>query len=179
MSERPHAIALLSSILAAALSAVGIYAATISAAEPTVTASSTTTTTEVEPVTKPTEPDPTLEVFPTIDREVTTTTTAPATTTTVAPTPPVFAAAIDDSVWDRLAGCETGGRWNANDGNGYGGGVQFAHSSGWSTWRAFGGVEFAPDPWSATREQQIVVATRVLARSGWSAWPGCSAKLGL
>jgi hypothetical protein len=44
--------------------------------------------------------------------------------------------------------------------------------------RAFGGTEFTADPWDATREQQIVVAERVLARSGWGAWPGCAAKEG-
>ena len=80
--------------------------------------------------------------------------------------------------WDELARCETGGNWAANTGNGYGGGLQFAHGPGWSTWRAFGGTEFTADPWDATREQQIVVAERVLARSGWSAWPGCARKAG-
>lgn len=80
--------------------------------------------------------------------------------------------------WDRLAQCETGGVWSANTGNGYGGGLQFAHGPGWSTWRAFGGTEFTADPWDASREQQIVVAERVLARSGWQAWPGCARKFG-
>lgn len=83
------------------------------------------------------------------------------------------------SVWDALAECESGGRWDIATGNGYGGGLQFAHTTQWSTWRAFGGVEFAAHPWDATREQQIVVAERVLARSGWGAWPGCARRLGL
>lgn len=90
-------------------------------------------------------------------------------------TPPVVPSG---DVWDQLAVCETGGRWDANDGNGYGGGLQFAHGPGWSTWRAFGGTEFTADPWDASREQQIVVAERVLARSGWGAWPGCARKAG-
>ena len=42
-----------------------------------------------------------------------------------------------------------------------------------------GGGEFAPDAYLASREQQIVVAERVLASQGWGAWPGCSSKLGL
>jgi hypothetical protein len=46
------------------------------------------------------------------------------------------------------------------------------------TWRAMGGEEFAPDAYQATREQQIIVAERTLARSGWGAWPGCSRKFG-
>lgn len=80
--------------------------------------------------------------------------------------------------WDQLAHCETGGDWATNTGNGFGGGLQFAHQSGWSTWRAFGGEEFAEHPWDASREAQIVVAERVLASSGWRAWPGCSRKFG-
>lgn len=101
------------------------------------------------------------------------------TTTTRSPAPRAVPA-VDASSdrWDELARCETGGRWDANTGNGYGGGLQFAHGPGWSTWRAFGGTEFTADPWDATREQQIVVAERVLARSGWSAWPGCARKAG-
>lgn len=80
--------------------------------------------------------------------------------------------------WDQLAQCETGGNWATNTGNGYGGGLQFAHQRSWSTWLASGGGEFAPNPWDASREQQIVVAERVLASSGWGAWPGCSRKFG-
>lgn len=80
--------------------------------------------------------------------------------------------------WDQLAACECGGNWGCNTGNGFGGGLQFMHQSRYSTWLSFGGGEFAPHPWEATREQQIVVAERVLARSGWNAWPGCSRKFG-
>jgi hypothetical protein len=79
------------------------------------------------------------------------------------------------SVWDSLAQCEAGGNWATNTGNGYSGGLQFAHS----TWRSFGGGEFAPMAYQASREQQIVVAERVLASSGWGAWPACTRKLGL
>jgi hypothetical protein len=82
----------------------------------------------------------------------------------------------DGSRWDRLAQCEAGGNWATNTGNGFGGGLQFMHQRSYSTWLSFGGGEFAPHPWEASREQQIVVAERVLASSGWSAWPGCSRK---
>lgn len=85
----------------------------------------------------------------------------------------------DGSHWDALARCECGGNWACNTGNGFGGGLQFMHQSSYSTWLSFGGGEFAPHPWEASREQQIVVAERVLARSGWNAWPACSRKLGL
>lgn len=79
------------------------------------------------------------------------------------------------SVWDSMAQCEAGGNWAANTGNGYSGGLQFAAS----TWRSHGGGEFAGAAHQATREQQIIVAERVLASSGWGAWPSCSRKLGL
>ena len=85
----------------------------------------------------------------------------------------------DQNVWDQLAQCETGGNWSANTGNGFGGGLQFAHTARWSTWNAYGGNQHAPHPWEASREQQIEVATQVLNTSGWGAWPGCARKLGL
>ena len=101
------------------------------------------------------------------------------TTTTTVPvlrnTPPATSSA---ERWDQLAQCETGGRWDANDGNGYGGALQFAHSASWSTWLSYGGGEYAPNPWDASKEEQIAVAENVLARSGWRAWPGCSRKFG-
>ncbi|MCP1388384.1 DUF3235 domain-containing protein [Corynebacterium sp. TA-R-1] len=85
------------------------------------------------------------------------------------------ASAAPDSDWDRLAQCEAGGNWHINTGNGYYGGLQFSAS----TWRAYGGGQFAPYAHQATREQQIIVAERTLAGQGWGAWPACSRKLGL
>ena len=83
--------------------------------------------------------------------------------------------AVPVSTWDAIAQCESGGNWAINTGNGYYGGVQFAGQ----TWAGFGGNEFAPTANQATKEQQIVIAERVLASQGWGAWPSCSAKLGL
>ncbi|MCW7984995.1 transglycosylase family protein [Streptomyces nigrescens] len=77
--------------------------------------------------------------------------------------------------WDRLAGCESGGNWRIDTGNGFSGGLQLAHS----TWHSFGGGAYASRAARATRAQQIQVAERVLARQGWGAWPACSASLGL
>ncbi|MDO4910068.1 MAG: DUF3235 domain-containing protein [Corynebacterium sp.] len=85
------------------------------------------------------------------------------------------ASAAPDSDWDRLAQCESGGNWQINTGNGFFGGLQFTKS----TWEGFGGTMYAPYAHLATREQQIVIAERVLAGQGWGAWPACSAKLGL
>lgn len=102
----------------------------------------------------------------------------PTTTTTmVASQQPMIAAS--GNIWDQLAQCETGGNWSANTGNGFGGGVQFAHQPSWSTWNAYGGTQFTTHPWEATREQQIEIAERVLQSAGWGAWPGCARKLGL
>ena len=85
------------------------------------------------------------------------------------------ASAAPDSDWDRLAQCESGGNWAINTGNGYHGGLQFSGQ----TWNGHGGGEFAPVASQASREEQIVVAERVLASQGWGAWPSCSASLGL
>lgn len=81
------------------------------------------------------------------------------------------ATAAPGATWDKVAQCESGGRWNTNTGNGYAGGLQF-HPK---TWSAYGGKG---NPAGASREQQIAVAERVLAAQGWGAWPVCSRKAG-
>jgi hypothetical protein len=79
-------------------------------------------------------------------------------------------------VWDRLAQCEAGGNWSyPTISGGYSGGLMFHYA----TWNANGGQAYAPTAGQATREQQIEIAEKVLANSGWGAWPGCSRKLGL
>jgi uncharacterized protein YabE (DUF348 family) len=88
-----------------------------------------------------------------------------------APAPANFSGG--SSVWDRLAGCEAGGNWAINTGNGYYGGLQF----NLGTWHANGGSGLPSD---ASRETQIAIATKVRdASGGYGAWPGCAAKLGL
>jgi resuscitation-promoting factor RpfA len=79
------------------------------------------------------------------------------------------------SVWDRVAACESGGNWSINTGNGYYGGLQFAGS----TWRGFGGGQYASRADLATKSQQIAVAQRVLKVQGPGAWPVCSKRAGL
>lgn len=68
--------------------------------------------------------------------------------------------------WDAIAQCESGGNWSTNSGNGFYGGLQFKPA----TWAAHGGVG---SPSTASREQQIQVAERVLANQGLKAWPKC------
>jgi hypothetical protein len=78
-----------------------------------------------------------------------------------------------NTVWDRLAQCESGGNWAINTGNGYYGGLQFSLG----TWRAYGGTGL---PSQASRETQIAIATKVRnASGGYGAWPACAAELGL
>ena len=89
--------------------------------------------------------------------------------------PAVVVDPSDPGVWDALAHCETRGNWATELGTGFAGGLQFANG----TWTSNGGAEFADSAADATREQQIEIAQRVLAGSGWGAWPGCSSLLGL
>jgi LysM repeat protein len=79
------------------------------------------------------------------------------------------------SVWDRVAACESGGNWSINTGNGFYGGLQFVNS----TWRGFGGGQYASRADLATKSQQIAVAQRVLKVQGPGAWPVCSKRAGL
>jgi hypothetical protein len=77
-----------------------------------------------------------------------------------------------DSVWDKLAECESGGNWSINTGNGYYGGLQFSESS----WQAVGGSGL---PHQHSREEQIKRGKILQSQQGWGAWPSCSAQLGL
>lgn len=77
--------------------------------------------------------------------------------------------------WGCLAECESSGRWGANTGNGFYGGLQF-----WQpTWRAFGGLAYARRADLATRDEQIRVAEEVVRVQGWEAWPVCAKRYGL
>ena len=85
------------------------------------------------------------------------------------PPPPVS----NNSVWDRLAQCESGGNWAINTGNGYYGGLQFLPS----TWRNSGGSGM---PHQNSREEQIRVASNLRdSGQGYRPWPQCARRLGL
>ncbi|AUG79386.1 hypothetical protein CFP65_4656 [Kitasatospora sp. MMS16-BH015] len=79
------------------------------------------------------------------------------------------------STWDKVAECESGGDWGINTGNGFYGGLQFTSS----TWKAYGGGQYANQANQASKGQQIAVAEKVLASQGPGAWPVCSVKAGL
>jgi LysM repeat protein len=89
-----------------------------------------------------------------------------------APATPAPAPVAAGSNWDRLAQCESGGNWAINSGNGYYGGIQFSLA----TWRSLGGTGL---PSEASRDTQIALGEKLLARSGWGQWPACARKLGL
>jgi resuscitation-promoting factor RpfA len=80
-----------------------------------------------------------------------------------------------NATWDRLAQCESTQNWDTNTGNGYYGGVQFDQT----TWKRYGGTEYAPRADQASRAEQIAIAKKVQDQQGWNAWPSCSEKLGL
>lgn len=79
------------------------------------------------------------------------------------------------NVWDRVAACESGGRWHINTGNGYYGGLQFSSS----TWKGYGGKKYASQAHKASKSEQIKIARKVLKGQGPGAWPTCSRKAGL
>ncbi len=79
------------------------------------------------------------------------------------------------SAWDAISGCEAGGNWAINTGNGYYGGVQFDQG----TWERNGGLRYAPRADLATREEQIAIAEVTQERQGWGAWPVCSGRAGV
>lgn len=82
--------------------------------------------------------------------------------------PPV----TNGAIWDAVAGCESGGNWVINTGNGFYGGVQFDQN----TWDRQGGLRYAQRADLATREEQIAIAEVTRARQGWGAWPVCGSR---
>ncbi|MFD5597406.1 transglycosylase family protein [Streptomyces griseorubiginosus] len=85
------------------------------------------------------------------------------------------ASAATGTTWDRVAECESGGSWSANDGNGYYGGLQMSQEN----WEKYGGLEYAKTADLASRNQQIAVAEKLLADQGIAAWPTCGLLSGL
>jgi len=71
------------------------------------------------------------------------------------------------SRFERIAQCESGGRWYISTGNGFFGGLQFTYSS----WKAVGGWGYPH--WNSKLEQMYrgVLLMRI---QGWGAWPVCS-----
>ncbi|MFJ9008762.1 transglycosylase family protein [Streptomyces canus] len=85
------------------------------------------------------------------------------------------ASAATGTTWDRVAECESGSSWSANEGNGYYGGLQMSQEN----WEKYGGLEYAKTADLASRNQQIAVAEKLLADQGIAAWPTCGLLNGL
>jgi len=64
-------------------------------------------------------------------------------------------ATAENAKWDQLAQCESTQNWDANTGNGYKGGLQFNDT----TWRSYGGRQYAPS------------ADQAQPRTNRSLWP--------
>src|SRR4051812_7322941 len=74
-------------------------------------------------------------------------------------------------VWAKLRGCESGGRYTSNTGNGFFGAYQF-HPR---TWRTRGSPGL---PHQAPPEGRDGAARKPQPRSGWGQWPVCSRRIG-
>jgi len=72
----------------------------------------------------------------------------------------------NEAMWDKIAWCESGQRWNLNLGSGYYGGLQFNLDA----WRIAGGLAYAARPDLASREQQISAANNLYAKMGLKPW---------
>ncbi|MEU5091430.1 transglycosylase family protein [Streptomyces sp. NPDC021356] len=85
------------------------------------------------------------------------------------------ASAADGTTWDKVAQCETGGSWSADNGNGYSGGLLLTQDD----WEKYGGLSYASSADQASRSQQIAVAEKILADRGPGAWHTCGLLTGL
>jgi hypothetical protein len=98
--------------------------------------------------------------------------TAALALTEAAVAAPAASAGGSVAQFERLAACESGGRWNINTGNGYYGGLQF----NLATWRGLGLRGY---PHQASKAAQIAAGQKLHSQRGWKPWPACSRKLGL
>ncbi|WP_344437745.1 transglycosylase family protein [Streptomyces luteosporeus] len=85
------------------------------------------------------------------------------------------ATAADAGTWDKVAQCESGGMWSANQGNGFFGGLQITQE----LWEQYGGISYAPRPDLASRSQQIAIAESILKSQGAGPWTSCGERAGL
>ncbi len=72
--------------------------------------------------------------------------------------------------WDKIAMCESGANWHhppvTNSTGTYSGGLMIWQKA----WVTYGGTEFAPWAYLASKAEQIEVAERILSDRGWGAW---------
>lgn len=81
---------------------------------------------------------------------------------------------LDAWFWAQLAECESGGRWDlVQRGRRPSGGVQIVDS----TWRAYGGLEYAARAGLASQAEQIIVARRIHDAEGIEPWGYCGRRV--
>ncbi|MFK0194925.1 transglycosylase family protein, partial [Kitasatospora sp. NPDC090308] len=95
-------------------------------------------------------------------------------TTLLAALPQSSAHAASVRTWDKVAQCESGGNWSINTDNALYGGLQITMQN----WRYYGGTAYAARPDLATKQQQILIAEKILADQGAGAWT-CAPGTGL
>ena len=72
----------------------------------------------------------------------------------------------------RLRGCESGGRYDRNSGNGYYGAYQYDIST-WANWGGFARADLAPPN---VQDEKV---WETYKRRGWQPWPSCTKSQGL
>jgi uncharacterized protein YabE (DUF348 family) len=94
----------------------------------------------------------------------------------------VLRGTLSDTIGDnaellqKLRFCETGGRYNANTGNGYYGAYQFSAAT-WNRWNTgYARADLAPPE---VQDHYVLVNAKASKGGFWSQHPGCSSKLGL
>lgn len=85
---------------------------------------------------------------------------------------PIFGSGIASAAtvdtWDRIAQCESGGRWNLSYGDADSTGGLQIQTRTWNDYKS--GISSAPAAYLASKEDQIRVAQKILADQGSSAW---------
>ena len=94
----------------------------------------------------------TKEVAPVVPTPV----VAPAPVTAPVAAPADTVTPYERSAWERVALCEEGGNWQA-DNSGFSGGLGITRAN----WAEYGGLRYAPEGAMATPDQQIMVAERI------------------
>ena len=72
----------------------------------------------------------------------------------------------------RLRGCESGGRYDRNSGNGYYGAYQYDIQT-WANWGGYSRADLAP---GSVQDEKV---WETYKRRGWQPWPSCSKSQGL
>jgi len=128
--------------------------------------STASTPTSLQPLVQPTATQPVPK--PTVPASIPPKTTSKAAISVSIPLPVV-------KNLEAIAECESGSNWSINTGNSYFGGLQFSQA----TWVALGGLKFGLRADLATKDEQLQIAAKLQAQSGYKSWPSCSAQLNL